>query len=1665
MIRLVPLRSLRLGRSFLLRSGVLLSFALTFLGLAAPPATAQIVRNFTPRFSINTRGEILPIGNTVMSCSGGGGCTNARNGNGGNVNNNNWNMQYVDADGDGSTFSSSSAQLALPGGTAVLWAGLYWGGDTNNAQRTTVRFRGPGAAGYTSLIATQLDVDGTVYSCFRDVTALVQAAGNGTYWAADVRSTVGTNRFAGWSLIVVYGDPAVPNRNLVVSDGFAEVAPNTSVILTLGGFITPPAGPVQTRIGVVSYEGDLGYSGDAFQLNGNYLQDAVNPQNNFFTRAIGRLGAHVGTKTPNYRNQLGFDCDLMNANGILSNSSTSATLRLWTGGDRYYPTAVTFATDLYAPVLEGNSFVKSVVDVNGAPSRPGDVLEYSIVMRNTGQDNAVQTVLRDTILVNASYVAGSLSVVNGPNAGAKTDGAGDDQAEYVAADRSVVVRLGTGATAVAGGTITPGVQTTVRFRVQVGVPAPNGSTLSNQGALAFNAAQLGTAFNTRSDGDTIAPGYQPTISTVTAPMLSGTVFEDVQYGGGSGRSLVAAGGAPRPGARVELYDAAGTYRAADTTDAAGLYAFDGWSPGAYTVRAVSGTVSSSRTGGGTPGLVPVQTFRATAPAGTAVADAQRVGGEDPSRVDVAANLASATLASLSTATTVAQSVAGVVLATANIPGIDFGFNFDTIVSPRDAGQGSLRQFLLNANALANTGLAQVGQSPGVETSLFMVPDGAAHPGLRAGLPSGLTGGVIRIAPTGALPALTAASTRLDGSTQTTHVGDTNAGLLGAGGTVGVDALALATVAAPEVEIVDGGGGAVGLDLAAASLALVGFSIHGFGNAADSDGHADVRLSAGATGAMIERCVLGAGAASFTAPPAAERSGGDLVRAIGAGGGTLSDCLLGFAAGHGVALRAGAVGWIVTGNELRGNGTANAQTNGVELDAGATATLRGNLFADQQGSGLDVHAGSAGVTIENNTLTRSGLGPAAGAESPGIRMLGSDNLVDRNRIFANVGAGMLIGPGAQRNRVTRNSMFDNGTMANLLGEPMTDQIGIDLLSAADDDRRGTAPFVTVNDPDDSDAGGNELLNFPVLDQAVLSGGNLTLTGWSRPGTTLEFYLSDGDPGGFGEGRTHVVSLVEGSVQDLDGTVSAYTGLLNGLNQGSDITNRFRFTMALPPGVLPGSALTATAYLAAAGTSEFSGRVVVGAGVSVSGFAYADLDHDAARDAGEPGTGAALWVKLVPEPPPAIAGQVVSVDPGTGAFSFGFVSTGSYTLVLDDNADPADVTPTYPNEWIGTEAEPGVRPAVAVVGAEVVNQNFGRWHGSRIEGRVFRDDGAGGAPGATANDGIAQAAEAALAAVRLRLTSLACAGGVCDSTLTDGAGAYRLWLPFPAAVPGVAVVEVNPAGWLSTGADVGTTTGTYDRAADAVTFVAAPGVVYTGASFGDVPPNAFAAPGATTVAAGAPAFYPHTFTAGSAGSVSFGVTQTPSPALPGWSVELRRDVNCNGVLDAGEPILSAPVALSAGQSLCLILRHGSPVGGPPGASEDAALTAGFVYTGAAPPLSAASQLSDRTTLSAAGGGLVLTKTVSAATALPGDVLTYTITYTNLSAAALTTIEIADTTPAHTVFETAACGALGGGLAVCAVTTQPGVGAAGPVTWTLTGSLAPGASGSVTFEVRVQ
>ncbi|MBJ6611143.1 MAG: VWA domain-containing protein [Candidatus Thiothrix moscowensis] len=204
-------------------------------------------------------------------------------------------------------------------------------------------------------------------------------------------------------------------------------------------------------------------------------------------------------------------------------------------------------------------------------------------------------------------------------------------------------------------------------------------------------------------------------TAICSSAISGLVFEDFNYGGGAARPASEAGTVGITNATVEIYDSTGKYLAQTTTDADGIYKLPNLPDGKYYLRAVSDSVNSSRAGSnGTE--IPVPTYPV-------------IGGVKAAAADASINPGSSNLNTSNFIFTggvlngqQAQAVQAATLTGNSLKNVDFGFNFDTIVNANDNGQGSLRQFLLNANLLGNdSALTQSGLIAGKENAILMLP--------------------------------------------------------------------------------------------------------------------------------------------------------------------------------------------------------------------------------------------------------------------------------------------------------------------------------------------------------------------------------------------------------------------------------------------------------------------------------------------------------------------------------------------------------------------------------------------------------------------------------------------------------------------------------------------------------------------------------------------------------------------------------------------------------------------------------------------------------------------------------------------------------------------------------------------------------------------------------
>ncbi len=595
----------------------------------------------------------------------------------------------------------------------------------------------------------------------------------------------------------------------------------------------------------------------------------------------------------------------------------------------------------------------------------------------------------------------------------------------------------------------------------------------------------------------------------------------------------------------------------------------------------------------------------------------------------------------------------------------------------------------------------------------------------------------------------------------------------------------------------------------------------------------------------------------------------------------------------------------------------------------------------------------------------------------------------------------------------------------------DADGDDLSGVTPDDEDGVAGFPEIGDQD----GGSSIS----VDVAVTNstGSTATLYGW------IDF---DRD-GSFQSDELVTATVPTGT----SGTVQLNFTVTNDVNAGWTYA-RFRLTTDVLGEGAQGAASD--------GEVEDYRLPIVTSGYDVSGTVWEDADHDAHFDTGESGL-SGVSVVLVSDPygTPSCTATVTDTD---GLYTFTAVPDGTYQIIEAQGwtgPTPCPPSEADPSGYISTTDN---TLAITVAGAANDGNDFGDYHGSVVAGAVFQDDGSGGG---IANNGVQDGGESGLGEVKVQATN---ASGTTTyaTAYTAGNGRFTIYLPDTVADP-VYLSETNPSAYLSVSGNVGTTGGSYDRTADTVSFTAAAGSQYSGVRFGDVPENSFVADQERSVLPGSAVFIPHTLTVRSGGDATFSLNMVANPNLSGWNALLYEDPDCDGALTSGDVQISGKSGLAAGDKVCLIVKVVAPEGIPYGAQYQVTVTAAFDYTNAAPALSWEQVVTDLVKAAQSleeGTDLTLQKTVDKNSAFPGEVITYTITFTNQGSKPVSDVVINDMVPAYSTFTSATCGTpLPASLTVCDI-TAPAVGETGALKWTFTGELMPSGSGTVGYSVTV-
>ncbi len=431
----------------------------------AVPSQAVVVSPFTALYNKNINGQVEVTGNTNMTCptsidalgatlptSEITACQEARIRtikSGLNLNNNAYRMIYsgVGTYGNKAMINSSTGNVSLPEGATIKAAYLFWHGDMSKPSvadggkaytdgvakgcasdktycRDQVWLLTPKDTAAQAVVADTMSSENPtsgIYRAHADITkTLTQIIdskwthANGkksiTVRVGDIESAQGRDTQAGWSIIVAYAHPDEALRNVVIYGGLAKIAQNDPADVALSGFQTPPSGTVTTTFGVVSAEGDASEGGDFINLisgaNTTVISDAVNPSNNPSNSTISKNGAiqpFFDNTDGKYTNTFGTDADQFTLKNALPNSATSATVRMGTNLETWYPIAFTMATELYSPEIQ---LTKVAVSTSSTTVDPGDQITYQLHFNNSaGSGTAQNVVITDNLPANLTFVS------------------------------------------------------------------------------------------------------------------------------------------------------------------------------------------------------------------------------------------------------------------------------------------------------------------------------------------------------------------------------------------------------------------------------------------------------------------------------------------------------------------------------------------------------------------------------------------------------------------------------------------------------------------------------------------------------------------------------------------------------------------------------------------------------------------------------------------------------------------------------------------------------------------------------------------------------------------------------------------------------------------------------------------------------------------------------------------------------------------------------------------------------------------------------------------------------------------------------------------------------------------------------------------------------------
>ncbi|WP_294822187.1 CARDB domain-containing protein [uncultured Flavobacterium sp.] len=306
--------------------------------------------------------------------------------------------------------TSSWANLNLAAGDNIVAAYLYWAGSGTGD--FDILLNGQPVTQQRNFPLNALNTDGQTrayFSAFADVTAQVQATGNGTYTVSELDLTawitdelycgIKTN-FGGWAIIVFYENASLPLNQLNLYDGLQYVP--TAINITLPSLNV--VDNVGAKIGFVAWEGDAGLAiTESLTINGNILSNGLNPADNAFN----------GTNTEaDISNMYNMDLDVYDIQDNVSIGDESAEITLQSGQDFVMVNAI--VTKLNSQLPDATVAVDDVAKTCGSR-----IINVDYTVSNVNSTDVLPAGTTVGFYINGSLVATAATTAELPIGGSE----------------------------------------------------------------------------------------------------------------------------------------------------------------------------------------------------------------------------------------------------------------------------------------------------------------------------------------------------------------------------------------------------------------------------------------------------------------------------------------------------------------------------------------------------------------------------------------------------------------------------------------------------------------------------------------------------------------------------------------------------------------------------------------------------------------------------------------------------------------------------------------------------------------------------------------------------------------------------------------------------------------------------------------------------------------------------------------------------------------------------------------------------------------------------------------------------------------------------------------------------------------------------------------------